>query len=824
MKLPNSSRSLAQKLLTGKLTLDLFKNIEISEITSDSRLCSVYHNADVENLEQFLKLGESRFQLRNYGRKSENKLKKAIVHFLEEKFLESVELDLEIPVSDQRLLDIVNSTSPYKSLDELEWKTWTSLLVENKLLDDTIYHLCMETDCNWPFKGNWKDKLIGDYVSSSLEDLLNTKNFGKIKLNSLIKAVAYQLSGKRQRILKLPIEEQLVWLRENIPVDDNLQEILKSRLKGETLEEIGRRQSVTRERIRQLERDTLFKYRSSFGLRVCSAYLEHFQDEIWNRVSKGKLVIPCDHSLNVESVNLDENDIFALYVYYGEKVKGERFSDILKEFLNARFKSAGNSWYNLSYDELDVQTAILLLEAKLQQFSSPIAMSLLFKKVDCLSDEILSLGLELSENLWSYRGYVTSSKLTIRTRRTIDCHILLSTLSKNKSIVSLSDLWEMYRSSISYDNCYPRDLEIIMSRNQHLFFKVGQEGWSAIGSTTSTSTSPYYSGSDIEIEEQESDDISPRLQAISEALKTIGISHSNELHEHLLEKGFTIPENSIQPTMFMSDLFYKFAPGFYGLREWIGDNDRIAQGRTKLLDDDVLPKQLKSYVFSRYAGEPSDVFPLWGFKMEMLWAKALYERQDNELTESFWHIIEPKKWLIGEKELRYWQDRSSDCQYRLNSSIPNIASKDRVDFKQIFTALLFLKHEGRISGARVNLLMGLPIDRTTSIPLLSTLVLTGALKVADDWRKSHYPDVGLDPLLEMLKTELSYNKDLNWDNGLDQLLMPLINANLKKRQGGWMANIDKRIFAEHFKPKAQKSKQSSQYETPSLFDTEEIQI
>ena len=814
-----SVKEVTEKLLSGDAGVEAFDHLCIGDISSNVRLENVYESSGVTNLSEFFAIGAKRMKIKNYGKLSERRLNEAVQRFLTNHSHEiSSEYVRGVEGNESEAIDydnILSSETPEKLISASTWKSWKLKLTDLRVMNEHVFYICQEIGENWPVKNGWQNKTIGDFCSSSLKELLSAKNFGKMKLRALIKAAAYLLTDRRKTILDQSPKERLHWLKNTIQLDKREQEIYVRRSKGETLDEIGRSLDVTRERIRQIQKGILFKYRSPLGLQICSDFLDQKQQSIWHSVAKGKLHLPKSTVLDINGLELTDMECFALFVYTGDKVKGERFSAIVAEFFNRRFQQTANHWIDLPYDAFDISAAISLAQSAINRTSTPIAFKELANRLPHIDQGLLRIAIQLSESINSFYGYLVRGRLTPRKRRAIGAHVTLNELEKNDIIVSTNTLLRAYSHAFGSDNCNERDIEVVMADHNHLFFKIGQEGWISTGTPGMTESKLLIANAELEEDEPETElnEASLKTQQIAEALTKTGIAHVTAIQKQLNYDGVHVPMTSIQPMLHSSELFVRFAPGFYGLKAHIQDQDAIKQARTTIIDSPINPRipilQLRSYVFSRYAGEPKDVHILWGNEMEKLWAENLFEQEDDDLAKSFWFLLSPNDISKDPEIIERYKKRRANCQYKLNSNMPNINAAKRVDFDDILSSLVYLKKAGQISCARSNMLMGRRVDGLHSVSLLATLVLLDTVQPEDDWRKAHYLKGSIDELIQDLKDAYSRNPDINWETGLSKLLLPTIDSNMNLELYGWIKKINVDQLRDHFHPlEAVKPKQT----------------
>lgn len=299
-----TNKSIIDDLLTAEANLDLFDSISIADITDNVRLINAYYQSGAQNLGQFLKLGEGRISIRNYGKKSENLLRDCLRKFISD-MLNSRKLNEETAMHEVKKADILmidhkQLRSEIKKVQKIKKSNWE--LVRNDLLESTLGDLrisavAAEIGLGWPMspKSDLSNKKIRDFLDSSLSQILEMKGFGPKKLGIYLQCVVYlherlvngdnvdenfSLLNRVRQILKhgrlTDREETVLCLRFGIQEE-----------RKHTLAEIKNSFGVTRERVRQIESKALRKLRMSRYFEELPRLLSEKKELIWEQLSDG---------------------------------------------------------------------------------------------------------------------------------------------------------------------------------------------------------------------------------------------------------------------------------------------------------------------------------------------------------------------------------------------------------------------------------------------------------------------------------------------------------------------------------------------------------
>ena len=99
---------------------------------------------------------------------------------------------------------------------------------------------------------------------------------------------------------------------------------------------------------------------------------------------------------------------------------------------------------------------------------------------------------------------------------------------------------------------------------------------------------------------------------------------------------------------------------------------------------------------------------------------------------------------------------------------------------------MLLQKEKRISWVRINLLIGRRLDAKNAIGTLGMLSIFNVLKVPMNKFDSHTLKGNPAKLADKLLSDYQLDPDINWQNGLEDLLFQKLGLPRKYNGSGWM--------------------------------------
>jgi len=398
--------------------------------------------------------------------------------------------------------------------------------------------------------------------------------------------------------------------------------------------------------------------------------VEESKNLIWASLSKSKAYVPKQLSEKKLRELLPSELNFAIASFHGSIVG----------WLKANACESPNIWYRSNYSASVLQEIVSKLEAEIKDFPLPRPLQSLSDQMECDKD-LLELAIQFDGSRIIYEDYVCDV-INLYTMRSIHLHRMFSNKYPN-TIVTITELVAEY-NRLNTNNCLRTDLEMTLSGTPHLFVRVGDAGWCAIGGDNtsigrgddgccaSRGNGRYAKG------RTESSPLGEKsiVSIIRDYLKRNGPSRFSDLTacmRGLAEQGW--PMDGAAPILTHTDSeFLLVASALYGL--WEETGCRLST-RT-VIKQLLTPKACKRYVLSRYAGEKADAYPIWLYAMEREWCIWAEREPDRELFESLLYIAEPALWPASAQDRVDWVRKKEDAGcYRFESS-PGEAGINRI--------------------------------------------------------------------------------------------------------------------------------------------------
>ncbi|MCC4307088.1 hypothetical protein LL252_00770 [Alcanivorax marinus] len=503
--------------------------------------------------------------------------------------------------------------------------------------------------------------------------------------------------------------------------------ILENRFKdNQTLEEIGQKEGVTRERIRQIEKKALRKIRHPLKNRNINKFFDQNRDSIWSSLSDKSYLSRGE----VRSFypKLDYRIAIAIDAVYGS----------INEFLGHFAFEVDGVWVKEQIDQKKVDSAKSLLESLPKNRRLPVPVALIEQDLEKNKRE-LEIALEKTNRVSLYRNVLLRGPATKRKRRTVDLWHIFNYYF-NGGPARIIEVWEKYVTHVKDDICSPRDLLIVMSESDHIFQKMGNFGWSAVTR-------------EVPIPPEELVMAAPSLSVLPAAReKMIGQSGSlRNILISLLRRQGPLPYRKIQKAaknelkdryspgsvagiLGSNPEFEFFAPGIIGLYENKNEETIVDQVKGYLLRI----SQVKPYILDKVGGYPDMQYPAWGADAEVLWARWLRDEGRNDYLYSLLNVSETKEWRVSESERNYWE--SLKRQYGSIQCLPDVADSSPAEFDG-GDIIKFAKFCWLFKGANwisANRILGQRIDSVHCGPYMVGLMCQlGVLKAENQWYTSH---------------------------------------------------------------------------------------
>ena len=587
------------------------------------------------------------------------------------------------------------------------------------------------------------------------------------------------------------------------------------------LGEIASELTVTPARVSQIRKTAVEEVKQNQGFSRAKQVLEEIKDLIWSSLAETKAYIPKQLSEKKLRELLPGELNLVIACFYGS----------ITGWLRANACESTEFWYKTNYSVTALQEIISKLENEVEDLPLPRPLQSLSDQVECDKD-LLELAVQLDGSRIIYEDYLTDV-VSLHTIRTIELHRLLIE-RRPRTIVATAELMTEYNRMRS-NHCSRSDLEMTLSAAPHLFVKVGDTGWSAIGAGNAILGIQESRGEKHDRSDSASDvgnaegppasygtEKSGIVSIIRDYLKRNGPSRFSDLTVHLK----TLAGRGDSANGFSKILenpggeFMLLAAGLYGLWEQIG----CRLSNKALIKQLLTPHACKRYVLARYAGEKADAYyPRWLYAMQREWCIWAEREAEPELFESLLYISEPSSWPVSEHDRSVWiSKREHRAFYRFESSPGEVGASRLPSLTDILVLLRYLNKYEHINWMRTNCLLGLPLVYKGSACHLAILIGLGALSPADNWQRLHRAGPALARIDLLLSSELHRKGDMNWNTELGkQLLEEMRTSKYNGANLGWvnqyrLENIVERIFSLDVGEGTTYLETSDSFETPEL--------
>ena len=360
----DSIQLLTKELLDGDAHIPQFDHLWIGDICDDIRLSNVYRDSKVSSLSEFLALGNKRMNIKNYGRRSERKLKEAIqTSLLEHRdgtpIFTQLSIEEHIINHDDLIAALRNKTCAKKEVSPQVWQYICKELKRSDLIKQNIAPIAVELMLKWPFsqKSNLSDKKIQDYLDFTIPELSDLDCFGRKKVRVYVACVIYLhkllSTGRSSNPCSLKETISSLWI--NSGLNHREEKVLQLRFgiqeeRKHTLTEIKEYYGITRERVRQIEKIALAKLRMSRHFEDLPNLINREKDQIWAQLTQDSTLKKRDWMEPLEDQLGFEFQI-AIELIDHRKNRNPGAS-ALSYWLDSHFEHDESNWYHTSNKEI----------------------------------------------------------------------------------------------------------------------------------------------------------------------------------------------------------------------------------------------------------------------------------------------------------------------------------------------------------------------------------------------------------------------------------------------------------------------------------------
>lgn len=508
-----------------------------------------------------------------------------------------------------------------------------------------------------------------------------------------------------------------------------------------TLGQLGADLSVTRERVRQIEKAALQRL---------GRFKNHLAPEYVSKVSATAetcIWVECDwvsiRELATRFNRLSGETILTLSVIHGS----------LNAWVRSLAVSLRGGWLARKIDRHVLASVSRQLQDYLRAHSLPIPLHHVAAALHCDS-QTLAVAVKLAKKACLYEEFICGSS-GARSRRTVQLVKYLSRQGRGV-VVSVDRL----RSDLVSWGSW-RDLQIVLSTHKHLFLNLHEEGWATTSAlsplsqdlpvvphpsdrSSLTSTRHENNPGSATVNEPRAGSLRSFLVRLFESEGPMALSEIRSVVEALPRSPFSA--SSVVPTLITHEQFIRLAPGIYWLRsEWAQCSSVNARLARLLLTD----KHVTLYCQARYAGERCDLFPAWTDYIKVEWARWAYRKGRTHLLSSLLALPDRLASLAEPPEQRAWlQCVGSHPTYSLWDPISVALDGTIPTAAQILAAAVSVRHTGHISWISANRVSGNRVDDRHAVTLMALLCLFRVVSPAKHWQEKHLYNPEAAPLIE----------------------------------------------------------------------------
>jgi RNA polymerase sigma factor (sigma-70 family) len=332
---------------------------------------------------------------------------------------------------------------------------------------------------------------------------------------------------------------------------------------GETLEEVAQHYGVTRERIRQIEKQALGTLSRS---RMLADSVAVAWPTLWTRAGGSPLALLIE-DIPAARKALGGPTLLAL----------EAVHESLEGWLHRFAVPSAVGWFPSPQAADEFHRGVAALSERVALQSLPAPMSVLFGREQIDKRSAVTLVRAVGRRV--YLDYVSDGTLGSRKRRTIRTHRMLA---GRTSAIALHDLLNEYHKCYADDQCSGRDALVVMTAAPHLFLTVMEDRWLALGSHADDldearvemlvvdmlASVQHVEGlnEDIDEEQAQAGTNASIASTVERILQKQGPLRYVDLRQRLFDLvGDEVAPASFGPTLLTAGRFTRLAPGLYAL-------------------------------------------------------------------------------------------------------------------------------------------------------------------------------------------------------------------------------------------------------------------
>ena len=552
---------------------------------------------------------------------------------------------------------------------------------------------------------------------------------------------------------------------------DNVQKLSLAKIAKHHLKIPGSKAVFFKDKaIHQLRRPVL--------VRPIAESLKLLTDDIWKQVSE-----PAGDTLRVVMKN--DANILKFLSLPGPVLLALRcmYSNNYNSWLSEYFPETSTAWFKSDYPADLVLKAHDRFVGICRDSSFPIQTSFLIEKLG-IDLNLIGLILVICPDNYAICGdYIAKAPLDSSALRSIRIHLLLS--CKYREPVTIDTIIQDYNSLYNDAKLTPSISEKILARHSHLFQQIDGSSWKSVCTVSlDNNAAPHKPESDYYFSR-----VWPETKAsqiIIEILEYEGICSCSTLIDFFSKiAGDKFTTANVGAALLNQKQIIKFAPGYYGLYEHL---DLVKQN-TLPLDMLLTVKDCRKYIYTRFAGDPTNTYPMWNVAMEKKWYEMAEALHDYQLRYSLLYVSDPRLWPGNENEKKGWvREKQINGRYYLSDKTPPHPLWNRIPtLQELFILMLWIKQTGSINWLRINSKLKIhPYNKRLSPPCLALLINLRIIDPEKHWQKRHQKGSDCEIIIDQCIEEILSKSFLHWDDPVGIAIRLRMADALTKNDHGWV--------------------------------------
>ena len=610
----------------------------------------------------------------------------------------------------------------FQLADPLNWEDIAGLIQNHNNLSNQYFWLTAKhLGMNWP--DSLRFMQLKDLRTHSADELydkfvreINVDEESTV-LTTLSKVLFYWTKHTSESELEKLSPEKFVEETLENHIDATAAQVVFRRIDNQTLEEIGQSLGLTRERIRQIEKNTLQQINQLSEIDHFKVLLHSRQAYIENQLlGKHGCTRITDLPKNFKQTQLVSLSIKCLY-------------GSLRKYADRHFVRFRNLYVRSGTDIDQLETQFNAIEKGIENLLLPMRVEMAIQELN-VSGDALRWFVASTKKLGIFCNYVHKGRLTPRIQRGIQLKIIISGIYGGEP-TSVYQLLSAYRFVFPNDPCSFRDIRITTFEFSHQIVSLCDAGYSAICKFVAQDDRTIAVKTQIpmlDAHQYRKFDSGILQTELANLVDEIGPAPLLTIRDEFIRRfGQKWSANSVFPTLKSTAYFSRMAPGIMGTLPMTDDPEKLTTHACLQTQSQVRIYTLAKLSKSRIT------YPLWNPEIEYqlcVWGDG---NLPWKLYASLLSVTNPDAWPVSEDEKAKWKERIdrdgnfaiSITPLQLSNTVPSI--------RDIFTLATFASNYSTISWMDINRVLGNRIDSRSSLSYVAILSLIGILHLPQNW-------------------------------------------------------------------------------------------